>query len=323
MNTDPIAEFKSKNMVDSNSKCTTGAFDCAKGMKGTRLMEFTCKGAVAPILTLLSLTLLAGCGVGDPASPSNLYPTSSIYAYMKAVQIESGNVTTTVQLRDGPASTAAYLYLSDGESLYTSLDKPPQQYINFNGDLFGNSLELSQHLKVMSARDLYTDFYLFTQVVFGKPEYFSLDTPSTSSSPVRAYVDFERTGHVMTGESSVELPPAFQITAPAGEASVSRATPLVLTWTGVDPATTMKLDVAGVCADGSPYTLNLILGTDTGSATLNSADYFPATGTSPSTNCRVAFLLQRVRLGGVSSQFAFGSFSEGVQQRTIQFTSTP
>jgi len=54
---------------------------------------------------------------------------------MKAVQDESGNVTTTVQLRDGQATTAAYLYISDGEALYTSLDVPPQQYLNFNGDL--------------------------------------------------------------------------------------------------------------------------------------------------------------------------------------------
>lgn len=285
-------------------------------------MEFTRKGAVAPILTLLSLALLAGCGGGDVASPSSWYPTNNIYAYMKAVQDESGNITTTVQLRNGPLSTDAYLYLSDGETLYTSLDKPPQQYINFNGNLFGNSLELSQRLKVMSARDLYTDYLLFTRVVFGKPEYFSHDTPSSSASPVRVYVDFERTGNAMAGESTVELPPAFQILAPAGEASVSRATPLALTWTDVDITTTMELDVAGICADGSRYNLNLILGADTGSATLNSADYFPTTGISPSINCRVAFMLQRVRTAGVSPNFAFGSI-KGVQQRTVQFTTTP
>lgn len=285
-------------------------------------MEFTRKGAVASILTLLSLTLLAGCKGGSNASPSNWYPTSSIYAYMKAVQNESGNVTTTVQLRDGPTSTAAYLYLSGGETLYSSLDVSPQQYINFNNNLFGNSLDLSQHLKVMSSRDLYTDYFLFTQVAWGKPEYFSLNTPSPSSStPTRAYVGFERTGNVMTGDSSVELPPVFQILAPASDAIISRATPLTLTWAGADPASTMELDVAGICVDSSQYTLHLIFA-DTGSATLNGANYFPVTGISPSISCRVAFLLQRVRLGGVSAQFAFGSF-KGVQQRTVQFTSNP
>jgi hypothetical protein len=285
------------------------------------MMEFSQKKAVAMLLAMLSLALLSGCN-GGSASPTNLYPTSSIYAYMKAVQDESGSVNTTVQLRDGPAATAGYLYLADGESLYTTLDVPPQQYVNFNGNLFSNSLELSQHLKVMSARDLFTDYILFTQIVFGKPEYFSLDTPNAGASAVRAYVGFERAGQVMTAESSILLPPAFQILTPASDAISSRATPVTLTWTGTDPATTMELDVAGSCADGSRFAKNLVLGADTGSATLNSADYFPATGTSPSTNCRVAFLLQRTRLGGVSTQFAFGSF-KGVQQRTVQLTSTP
>ena len=283
-------------------------------------MKSTRNGADAPILALLSLTLLAGCGSSDSASPSSWYPTNSIYAYMKAVQDESGNISTTVQLRNGPLSTDAYLYLADGDILYSSLDMPPQQYMNFNDNLFGNSLEVSQRLKVMSARDLYTDFHLFTQIVWGKPEYVSLGTPGTSSSPVRAYVDLERSGQVMTGASFVELPPDFQITAPASEASISRAVPLALTWTNVDITTTMRLDVAGVCVDGSRYTLNHIIGPDTGAAALNSADYFPSTGTA--TNCRVAFMLQRVRTGGVSPKFAFGSF-EGVQQRTIQFTTTP
>lgn len=283
-------------------------------------MEFTRKGAVAQILTLLPLTLLAGCGGGDTPSPSNWYPTSSIHAYMKAVQDESSNVTTTVELRDDPTGTANYLYLNGGDRLYSSLDISPQQYLNFNGNLFGNSLELSQRLKVMSARDLYTDYFLFTNVAFGKPEYFALDTPVTASLPLRAYVDFERSGQVI--ESSVDLPPAFQITAPASDASLPRAIPLTLTWSNVDPATTMELDVAGICTDNSRYNMHLILGTGTGSAPLSSADYFPVTGINPSINCRVAFLLQRVRLAGVSMQFASGSF-RGVQQRTIQFTSTP
>lgn len=267
--------------------------------------------------------LLAGCGGGGSPAPSTSYPTSSIYAYMKAVQDESGNVTTTVQLRNGSASTSTYLYLAGGETLYASLDIPPQQYLNFSGNLFGNSLVLSERLKVMASRDLYINYGLFTQVVSGKPEYFTVDTPTVGSSPVRAYVDFSRAGNVMTGASSIDLPPAFQILAPAAEASVSRAAPLSLSWTNVDPTATMILDVAGSCVDGSRYTLNHIIGPDTtGSVTLTSADYFPATGISSSINCRVAFMLQRVRTGGVSTQFAFGSFN-GIQQRTVQFNTTP
>src|ERR1022692_4638266 len=195
-------------------------------MKGARFMKFTRKGAFAPILVLLSLTLLAGCGGGNSPSPSTSYTTNSIYAFMKAVQDESGNVTTTVQLRDGMLSTSQYLYLGAGDILYTSLDVPPEQYINFSGNLFNNSLLLSQHLKVAAVRDLYINYFLFTQVVTGKPEYFSDDTPSTSSAAVRAYVDMERAGPVFTGASYVDLPSAYQILAPAANAIVSCATPL-------------------------------------------------------------------------------------------------
>lgn len=283
-------------------------------------MKPTHKRAVARILTLLSLAVLAGCG-GDEAKPSTWYPTNSIYTYMQAVQDQSGDITTTVQLRDGATDTASFLYMSEGDALYSTLDVPPEQYTNFNGDLFSNSVELSQKLKAMSSRDLFVDHGLFTTTVYGSPEYFVLNTPGTTSPPTRAYVGFERGGQMITG-SSVDLPTAFQIIAPASEASISRSAPVTLSWTDVDPATTMELDVAGVCLDDSRFTKHLLLGTDTGAATLNYTDYLPATGISPTINCRLAFLLQRVHLGGVSQDFAFGAF-KGVQQRTVQFTSVP
>jgi len=290
-------------------------------MKGD-FMEFVRKGAIAPILTLFSVLFLAGCGGANHPAPSTSYVTSAIYAFMKAVQDESGNVTTTVQLRDGLDPVAArYLYLAGGETLYTSLDISPRQYLSFTGNLFDNSLGVSQHLKVMGARDLYTDYFLFNQIVLGKPEYHSLNTPTAGSSPVRAYVDFERTGNVLAGETSIELPAAFQILAPASGASVTRATPVALTWSNVDATATMRLDVAVICDDGLRNTLNRDLGADTGATTLNSADYLPA-GVSASATCQVAFILQRLHSGLVSPNFAFGII-EGVQRRTVQFTTIP
>jgi hypothetical protein len=267
--------------------------------------------------------LLTGCGGGASPMPTGSFTTSSIYAFMKAVQDESGSVTTTVQLRDGMTNTANYLYLSAGESLYSSIEKPPQQYVNFSGNLFGNALDLSQHLKVMASRDLYTNYFLFTQVVYGKPEYFATDTPIPGASPVRAYVDFDRSGNVLTGTSSIDLPGVFQIVSPAAAATLSRATPLSLTWSNVDATTTMTLNVAGVCTDGNRYSKTVSFGPDTGSINLTSADYFPATGVSTTANCLTAFILQRTKIGPVSAQFAPGGGFTGVQQRTVQFTTTP
>jgi hypothetical protein len=283
-------------------------------------MKLVRMGAIAPLLMLLMT--LAGCGPGEIPSPSNLFVTNNIYAYMKAVQDESGDVITTVQLRDGNLPAANYINLSGGDTLYSSLDVPPRQYLSFEGDLFANSLNVSQQLKVMAERDLYRNFILYSEVLWGKPEYFASGTPAGGASPVRAYVGFERAGNALVGESSVALPPAFQILAPVAESSLSRATPVTLSWTDIDAASTMELDVAGDCLDGNRYTQHFVIGADTGTVTLNSADYFPATGVSPTISCRVAFMFQRVRLGGISTDFAFGSFT-GVQQRTVQFTSVP
>jgi hypothetical protein len=284
-------------------------------------MKIARKGVLFQVATLLSLALLAGCTGGESALPSSWFPASSIYAYMKAVQDESGGITTTVQLRDGPDPvTANYLYLSSGETLYSNLDKPIRQALSFDSNLFSNSLALSQHLKVMSERNLIFDYGIYSDVLLGKPEYFSFDTPTTSTLPVRAYVGFERSGQELAGEYAIELPPAFQILSPVAEAVVTRATPISLTWSDIDTTSTMELDVAGICTDSSRYDMHLVIGLDTGSYPLNIADVIPAAVT---VDCRLAILLQRVRLAYITTPFAFGSYSKGVQQRTVQFTSTP
>jgi hypothetical protein len=149
------------------------------------------RGATLSISGLAIVLLTSGCG-GNAPSPSGSYATGNIYAYMKAVQDDNGDVTTTVQLRDGPANTAGYLYLSSGETLYANLEKPASQYMGYSSNLFSNSANLTQNLKVMGSRDLYFDYLLFTQIAYGKPEYFALEKPAAGMNPVRIYVDFER-----------------------------------------------------------------------------------------------------------------------------------
>ena len=267
--------------------------------------------------------LLAGCGGGSSPAPTTAYTTNTIYAFMEAIQHDNGDVNTTVQLRDGTAANARYLYLNGGDALYSTLDVPPRQYLSITGDLFNAGRAVSDNLKVMPSRYLYYDYFLFSNVVAGEPEYYSVHTPAAGSSPVRAYVEFERGGQAQTGESSVVIPNAFLITAPVAEVSVSRSNPLTLSWSNVEAATSMLLKVGGMCDDSTRYHMEYMIGPDvTGSVSLNSADYFPATGTSTSATCRVAFMLQRVRTAGVASSFAAGSF-RGIQQRTVQFTITP
>ncbi len=284
------------------------------------------KGAELCSFGLATGVLIAGCGGSNTPLPSGSFPTSSIFAYMKAVQDESGGITTTVQLRDGNASTARYLYLSSGDTLYASVDKPPQQYFSFSNNVFANAQDLSQNLVTMRARDLFVDYFLFSQITYGKPEYYMVGTPGLVASSVRAYVDLERSGYAWTGPSSIDLPGGFHIQSPVAASNVSRAASLMLSWDNVDATTKMTLNVAGICdgTSNSRYSMIKELGNDTGTATLNSADYFPppASGIAATANCLTAFILQRARTGGVSTNFAFGGFT-GVQQRTVQFNTTP
>lgn len=272
------------------------------------------------------LALMTGCSE-DLSEPSKWYTTSSIYAYMKATQTESGEVTTTVELRNGNTSGATYLYLSDGETLYSALDKSPGSFFNYTEELFANSLAVSQDLKIMASRSLYTNYVLYDEIAYGKPEYFSAESPDSGVSPTRSYVAFERAGQVWAGESSIDIPPAFQIQSPAAFSTLSRATPVVLGWSNTDPATSMELVVVGDCEEGTRYILYpaLSISTDpdgTSSVTLSSSDYFDSSRVAASVTCQVAFLLKRVRTGPVSSNFAFGTF-KGIQQRTVRFTSIP
>lgn len=267
--------------------------------------------------------LLTGCGGSSAPKPSGAYPTNSIYAFMKAAQEENGNITTTVQLRDGPdVNTAGYLYLSSGEVLYSSLNRPPQQYMSFSNNLFSNSLDLSQRVRIMSSRYLYMDYVLFSNVVSGKPEYFASDSPDAGTTTARAYVDFERSGQVMAGTSYVDIPTSFQITEPATAARIPRATPITLTWAGADPSTTMRLGGAIVCEDTTQNSWNSISIPNTGTATLNSADFLPA-ASDPTKTCQTIFMLQSVKTVLLSTPFALGSNFEGIQQRTVQFSIVP
>ncbi|HEY0634224.1 MAG TPA: hypothetical protein VGE00_02485, partial [Gammaproteobacteria bacterium] len=63
--------------------------------------------------------------------------------------------------------------------------------MNFSDDLFGNSMDVSQQLKVMSERDLNHDYLLFADVTWGTPEYYSL-AQLDGAAAKRAYVVFQR-----------------------------------------------------------------------------------------------------------------------------------
>lgn len=274
---------------------------------------------IKAVSVFFMLALLAGCQE-DTVLPTVSITTAEIFPVMRSVQYEDGSVLTTVELHN---FTGTYLYLSGGDQLLASLNAPSEQFTSFNDNLFSNAQLLSNRVNILEERNLYTDYGLFfTEVTYGKPEYFTLDNSDGLSLPTRSYVTFNRSSQQSATDSWVELPPAFSILNPTTNDVISRTGTITLQWSDFDNVSIMKLDVGAVC-DGIRYTTNLNFGVvNTGTVVLSSAEYLPGVPALSISNCSVSFLLKRQSLGLVSSAFGGGSF-EGIQQRTVRFTSTP
>ncbi len=271
------------------------------------IMELTTK-RILPLLFLLSLT---ACDE-DSGVPSDSYATNEIYPNITAVETQDGGVITTVVLEPDP-NTGDMLYLNGGDRFYTSLGTPPDQLISFGDELFTNAQLLSTRLKIMEQN--------------GTSEYSSIDTTAGLAPPVRAYVAFERGYGKWTGQTWVELPPAFTLLNPAPNSSISRTfdDPITLSWTDIDNTATMQLESQMVCLYTRYPIVTINLGIDTGTAQVSAADYFPP-GAPINWDCRASFTLKRIGpTRFISSELGLGSLNtfQGIQQRTVEFTSAP
>lgn len=275
---------------------------------------------------IFSLLLIACGGDGDVVipQPTGSFADSEIYPTIKAVEDSNGVVLTTAVLRAGIDPSSTPLYLSSGDKLYASLGTPPEQLLSFSDDLFNNSLTLSTRLKLMKQRSQVNHYYLFSRVITGTPEYFATDSSNGLSRPLQAYVGFERGDMQWAGSASVQMPMTFSVLAPTFASSHSRAEPLTLTWSDVDPNSTMRLSVGGVCGEETFTIDGIELGADTtGTHVLDANDYFPD-AMPLDASCQLAFILNRVG----QTQIAYfglagiGSF-QGRQERTVIFTTTP
>lgn len=282
------------------------------------LKNRTCIMNVLSIVTTLGILSLGGCSSSSIPLESGLITTVEIFPIMKAVQNVDGSVNTTVELHN---FSGTFLYTSDGDSLYSSLDATPESYKNIETDLFSNVQKYSSNVKKLNSRYIFRNFGIFSTENNSASEYYANQSLENSSTPMRSYVSFERAENQDATGSSVEFPPSFVITNPDASSSISRAVgPLTLTWSDPD-SLTMNLDVAVLCGTARwEYSVS-ISAPNTGSHVLNTVDYFPVASEGNS-SCNVAFVLRRSQAGVVSASFGGGTFT-GIQQRIVQFTSTP
>lgn len=262
----------------------------------------------------------------NDTSPSDNTSTIEIFPIMKAVQNVDGSVNTTIELHD---FSGGFIHTSFGDDLYSSLDDTPESFKNIETDLFQNAKNYSDNVKKLAPRFISRNFGIFTTVDNTASEYFTNQSLVDSSTPMRAYVTFDRTrrlyqptGYQSATGSWVEFPLSFTITNPSPYSSISRADdPLTLTWSAPDNLA-MELDIAVLCGTARWEYSVAISAPITGSHQLNTQDYFPVTSAEINSTCQIAFLLRRSQTGVVSASFGGGSFT-GIQQRTVQFTSTP
>ncbi|MFO7592848.1 MAG: hypothetical protein R6X15_02230 [Pseudomonadota bacterium] len=261
-------------------------------------------------LPLLSLLLLGGCGGSDSSSSSN-YTNTQIAPRITASQDQSGDVTTVAILQ---SSSGASLYLGDGDRLYASLNTPPADLVNTDGDLFETGHELTTRVQIMES--------------LGTEKYYANESTDDLNPPIRAYVGFERGNGEWVGQTSVVIPRDFTILSPASYSSISRNTddPITLSWTNVDETTTMKLHSRVICNNLTYLAEEAIsLGADTGTAEVSASDYFPANAPTD-INCHAVFTLERSSPERPISEelgTAGGSSIIGIKQKMVEFTSTP
>ena len=275
------------------------------------------KKSIAIILAM-GLIALTACSSSDPIK-SGLVTTTEIFPIMKAVQNVDGSVITTVELHN---FSGTFLYTSFGDNLYSSLDVAPESYKNIETDLFSNAKNYSTNVKKLDSRYIYRNYGIFSTQNNSASEYFASQSLDNSSTPTRSYVSFERAENNDATNSWVEFPPSFTITNPSASSSISRANgPLTVTWSDPDNLT-MNLDVAVLCGTARWEYSVAISAQNTGSHVLNSSDYFPVASAEVNSTCNIAFVLRRSQAGVVSASFGGGTFT-GIQQRIVQFTSTP
>lgn len=140
-------------------------------------------------------------------------------------------------------------------------------------------------------------------------------TLPTDDSTATFTISLVRTVDAGAPDSTITLPNAFDVTAPA--ASISRAADLALAWTPAssDP---MTITATGDCINLYVTTAD----TDNGGFTIP-ANAITAVSGQEANNCSVEIKLERKHAGVVDPAYGQGGEAQGIQVRTITSNSTP
>jgi hypothetical protein len=220
---------------------------------------------------------------------SSSIKTSGMSAYMSVVADGTGSTTATATLHVGNNITD-FIDLSAGDSLVASSS--------------GQSRTLNKQS--------------FLGVTSYNNSFQGLDAEGTGYT-----IAFTRQSDTSAPSSACTIPKPFTISAPAANATFSRATDdVVLQWAASGTQDQMSYQVDGDCVRTVVQTT--IQGGDSGSFTIaKSTLSLQATDVHANDTCPVTVTLRRTRTGQLDSAFGHGGRIDGQQMRTVKFSSRP
>lgn len=236
--------------------------------------------------------VVAGGAAACEQVDSDEVATDAIYANMVVTANGDGNSEAVTTLRVGGNTSNTYLELTENDALIAAAGDPAVT----------SAMQEQENLGAVSYHASFA----------GEAE----DTPFKISF-LRTHAADQECNGVSAPNSTVALPAPFAITAPATNASFSRANDdIVVTWAASGETDPMSWSAIGGCTQlaggqvsGDPGTLTIpagmIMGTDT------------------SGTCNVVVSLERTREGALDPAYGEGGVIRARQLRSVTLQSTP
>lgn len=261
-------------------------------------------------ILILSATLLSGCDNDEPVS-SDSVSNNELQAAITVTKASVSSAILVVQLRAVNQTSNNFVELNGDDRLLASIESPVEEILQQSrSGLFGNAVFAGDHLSEMTHREL----------INNQPEYFAIFDDINDGSAF--YVSMLRSVDTTILSSQVLLPPSFTLQSPATGDRFGRSENIPIMWDNTY-GYAMELFIEGDCGNNDRVSTSIDIGSDSGSYVLSSGS-FSAQIDNPSTaNCTLSLNLRRKRNGSLNSDFGMGGTIVGVQQRTINITSTP
>ena len=235
--------------------------------------------------SLLALALASGCSKKDTQQSNDL--TTHAMSMDFSVYANGASAQVTVTLHGGDFDSNESVHLASGDNLVLRVGAASYPLQEHDDDTVGG-----------------------TVVRYG--------TSLAGVTDGTFIVDFTRTSGASALGNTLTLPPAFTLTAPT--ATVSRKSPMTITWDSPGNGYNVEVDFDGNCIE---HDVQSVVG-EPGSLTINGGELKALAGHEGDTCPVTITVMRRIQTGsGFSSEFGYKRGSDAQQTRTATIQSGP